>query len=111
MYLSLSCSPSRIAERYDSSGPLGRTGRCADPGRCAGLVMTSGRGQSHSHGQYPPVTAHCITSATIVAAGFAETARSYADRPFLRVLPETARAYGIVPRAITYGDAATDVAR
>ena len=55
--------------------------------------------------------ADCIASAATVAAAFAETAVRCGDRAFIRVLPETARAYGIVPRAIAYGEAATDVAR
>jgi len=72
----------------------------------AGIVA-----ELHFDGPNPPVTAHCITAATTVAAAFAETARRRADRAFLRVLPETARAYGIVAGTITYGDMATDVAR
>jgi acyl-CoA synthetase (AMP-forming)/AMP-acid ligase II len=55
--------------------------------------------------------ADCIASAATVAAAFAETAVRCGDRAFIRVLPETARAYGIVPETITYGDAATGIAR
>jgi acyl-CoA synthetase (AMP-forming)/AMP-acid ligase II len=57
------------------------------------------------------MTVCLVGDATTVAAAFAETAAHRADRPFLFVLPETARAYGIVPGTITYGDAARDVAR
>jgi acyl-CoA synthetase (AMP-forming)/AMP-acid ligase II len=72
----------------------------------AGIVA-----ELHFHGPNPPVTAHCITSATTVAAAFADTAGRCAERAFLRVLPETALAYGIVPRTITYDDMATDITR
>ena len=45
-----------------------------------------------------------------VAAAFAATAARTPDRPFLLVLPETARAYGIAPRTITYAEAASNIA-
>ena len=57
------------------------------------------------------MTVQHTTSATTVAAAFAETAARHRHRPFLLVVPDTARAYGIVPGTITYGDAASDVAR
>ena len=51
------------------------------------------------------------TSAPSVAAAFATTAERARDRPFFLVLPETAHAYGIAPRTITYAEAAADIAR
>ncbi len=46
-----------------------------------------------------------------VAAAFAESARRYADRPFLHVLAETAGVYGIAPGDLKYGAAAAAIAR
>jgi len=57
------------------------------------------------------MTAHSTISAATVAAAFAETAARTPHRPFLLVLPETARAYGIAPRTISYSDAASDITR
>ena len=45
-----------------------------------------------------------------VAAAFDATVARTPDRPFLLVLPETARAYGIAPRTITYAEAASNIA-
>jgi acyl-CoA synthetase (AMP-forming)/AMP-acid ligase II len=53
------------------------------------------------------MTAHHPT----LAAAFAATASRTPNRPFLLVLPETARAYGIAPRTITYAEAASNIAR
>jgi acyl-CoA synthetase (AMP-forming)/AMP-acid ligase II len=57
------------------------------------------------------MTTDRANSAETVAAAFARTAARNRAHPFLCVLAETARAYGIVPGTITYGDAASDVAR
>ncbi len=51
------------------------------------------------------------TSAATAAAAFAETAARLGHSPFLLVLPETARAYGIAPGMISYGEAASAVSR
>jgi acyl-CoA synthetase (AMP-forming)/AMP-acid ligase II len=57
------------------------------------------------------MTAPATNSAATVAGAFAEMAACNPHHPFLLVLPDTARADGIVPGTITYGDAASDVAR
>jgi acyl-CoA synthetase (AMP-forming)/AMP-acid ligase II len=49
--------------------------------------------------------------AATVAAAFAETAARCSEDPFLLVLPETARAYGIDPGTLSYAEAATAIAR
>jgi acyl-CoA synthetase (AMP-forming)/AMP-acid ligase II len=46
-----------------------------------------------------------------VFAAFAATAERHGDQPFLCVLPETARAYGIPPGELRYGDVAPQVAQ
>ncbi len=46
-----------------------------------------------------------------VADRFAATASLDSGRPFLLVVPDTARAYGIAPGTISYGEAAGQVAR
>ncbi|MGA3402661.1 MAG: AMP-binding protein [Acetobacteraceae bacterium] len=56
------------------------------------------------------MTPHPTTAAPTVAAAFATAASRNPDRPFLLVLPETARSYGIAPRTITYAEAASDIA-
>src|SRR5215472_13831229 len=48
---------------------------------------------------------------TIVAAAFAEAARTWPDRPFLCVLPETAGIYGIAAGEIAYREAAAAIDR
>jgi acyl-CoA synthetase (AMP-forming)/AMP-acid ligase II len=50
-------------------------------------------------------------STATAAAAFAATAARAAERPFLLVPPDTARAYGIAPGTITYGEAAAAIAR
>lgn len=40
---------------------------------------------------------------------FAATAGLFPERPFFNVLPETAELYGIVPGALSYGDAACEI--
>jgi acyl-CoA synthetase (AMP-forming)/AMP-acid ligase II len=45
-----------------------------------------------------------------VFAAFSGSARNWHERPFLHVTPETAQRYAISPAAITYGNAATEVA-
>lgn len=44
-----------------------------------------------------------MTTATTVFQALTETARKFPDRPFVQVLPETAKVYGIEPGEITYG--------
>src|SRR5215469_15154753 len=48
---------------------------------------------------------------TTVAGAFAEAARTWPDRPFLCVLPETAGIYGIAAGEIAYGEAAAAIDR
>ncbi len=55
------------------------------------------------------MTVYPVATAPTVAAAFAETAARAPDRPFLLVLPETARAFGISPRTISYTEAASDI--
>ena len=45
----------------------------------------------------------------LVFDGFAAAAQRWPERPLLRVLPETAAAYGIEPGDLTYSDAARRV--
>jgi acyl-CoA synthetase (AMP-forming)/AMP-acid ligase II len=46
-----------------------------------------------------------------VHEAFARAVRDYADKPFLDVLPEVAKVYGIAPGALTYAQANVEVAR
>jgi hypothetical protein len=46
-----------------------------------------------------------------VFAAFADAAARHAQKPFLRVLPETARAYGIAAGDLGYGQAEVAIAR
>ncbi len=46
-----------------------------------------------------------------VASAFARAARTWPDRPFLNILPETATCYGINAGELTYGAAAAEVQR
>jgi acyl-CoA synthetase (AMP-forming)/AMP-acid ligase II len=52
-----------------------------------------------------------MPAASTVAAAFFATAARTGERPFLLVLAETARAYGIAPGAISYRDSASEIAR
>jgi len=56
------------------------------------------------------MTVHHMTSAATVADAFTATAALHPTSPFLHVAEETARAYDIPPGAITYSDAAQQVA-
>lgn len=46
-----------------------------------------------------------------VHEAFSRAVRDYADEPFLDVLPEVAKVYGIAPGALTYAQANAEVAR
>lgn len=52
-----------------------------------------------------------MSRATTAAAAFAQTAAQCSERPFLIVLPESARAYGIAAGTLTYGAAASEIDR
>jgi acyl-CoA synthetase (AMP-forming)/AMP-acid ligase II len=51
-----------------------------------------------------------LRHATVFAA-FCESAREYADRPFLHILPGTAQAYGIPAGTLRYSEALAEVER